>query len=83
MFPIMFGFAAALAFDALAYATYGSAALTDYAWVNLVSWGLMGGGIVVYALNRPAPAWLKRLAGRARDLLQARMELSHPFTQAL
>lgn len=75
MFPIIFGFAAALAFDTLAYATYGSAALTDYAWVSMVSWGLMAGGIAVYALTRPLPAWLCRLGSRAHTLLQARLGL--------
>ncbi len=78
MFPIIFGFATALAFDALAYATYGSAALTDYAWVGMVSWGLMGGGIVVFVLNRPAPGWLQDLTGRARASILARLELLHP-----
>jgi hypothetical protein len=73
MFPIAFGFAAALAFDALAYATYGSAALTDYTWVSMVSWGLVAGGIAVYALTRPMPAWLCRLGSRASALVRARL----------
>jgi hypothetical protein len=77
MFPIIFGFAAALVFDALAFATYGSAALTDYAWVGMVSWGLIAGGIAVYAITRPVPAWLCRLRSRARALLQARLGLGH------
>ncbi len=75
MFPIAFGFAAALAFDALAYATYGSAALTDYAWVSMVSWGLIAGGIAVYALTRPMPAWLCRFGSRARVLVRERLGL--------
>ncbi len=45
MFPIIFGFAAALAFEALAFATYGNAALTDYAWVNMVAWGLIAAAL--------------------------------------
>lgn len=75
MFPIAFGFFAALAFDALAYATYGSAALTDYTWVSMVSWGLIGGGIAVYALTRPMPAWLCRLGSRVNALVHARLGL--------
>ena len=71
MFPIAFGFVAALAFNALAYATYGSPALTDYTWVSMVSWGLIAGGIAVYALTRPMPGWLNRLGSRASTLLHA------------
>jgi predicted metal-dependent HD superfamily phosphohydrolase len=77
MFPIIFGFAAALAFDTLAYATYGHAALTDYAWVSMVSWALIGGGIAVYTLTRPIPTWLARLGCRARALLQTRLAIGH------
>jgi hypothetical protein len=75
MFPIIFGFAAALTFDALAFATYGSVALTDYAWVDMVSWGLVAGGVAVYSLTRPMPAWLCRLGSNTRVLLQARLGL--------
>jgi hypothetical protein len=76
MFPIIFGFAAALAFEVLAYATYGNAALTDYAWVNMVAWGLIAGGIAVYALNRPMPAWLSRLTGQIHALVDAQFKVS-------
>jgi hypothetical protein len=75
MFPIIFGFVAALAFEALAYATYGSAALTDYAWVSMVAWGLIGSGIAVYALTQPMPTWLSRLGGRARALMDTQIKL--------
>jgi hypothetical protein len=76
MFPIIFGFVAALAFNALAYATYGSAALTEYTWVSMVSWGLVAGGIAVYALTRPIPAWLCRLGSRASALARDRLALA-------
>jgi hypothetical protein len=70
MFPIMFGIATALAFDALAYATYGAAALTDYAWVEMVFWGLIGGGFAVYALTHPLPVGLCRRL----SLVQVRLQ---------
>jgi hypothetical protein len=76
MFPIIFGFAAALAFEVLAYATYGHAALTDYAWVDMVAWGLIASGIAVYALNRPMPAWLSRLTGQIHALVDAQLKVS-------
>ena len=71
MFPIVFGFVAALAFEAVAFAMYGSAALTDYAWVSMVAWGLIGSGVIVYAITQPTPAWLSRLSGRVRGLVNA------------
>ena len=76
MFPIIFGFAAALAFEALSYATYGNAALTDYAWVNMVAWGLIGSGIAVYALTRPIPAWLSRLGRQIHALVHSQFKIS-------
>jgi hypothetical protein len=76
MFPIIFGFVAALAFEALAYATYGNAALTDYAWVNMVAWGLIGSGIAVYALTRPTPAWLSRLGRQIHALVDAQFKVN-------
>lgn len=78
MFPLIFGLAAALAFDALAYATYGSAALTDYAWVAMVSWGLIAGGIAVNVLTGPMPAWLCHLWSERRTLLGTRSSQTHP-----
>jgi hypothetical protein len=77
MFPIAFGFVTALAFNVLAYATYGSAALTDYTWVSMVSWGLVAGGVAVYALTRPMPAWLCRLGSQANALAHARLGLGN------
>ncbi len=70
MLPIMFGIAMALGFDALAVATYGSAALTDYVWVQMVTWGLIGGGVAVHAMTRPMPLWLCGLVSRAKVWLQ-------------
>ena len=75
MFPIAFGFVAALAFNALAYAIYGSAALTEYSWVSMVSWGLIAGGVAVYALTRPIPAWACQLGCRAGTLIHDRLAL--------
>lgn len=75
MFPIVFGIATALAFDALAYATYGPTALTDSAWVQMVSWELVGGGLAVYALTRPLPVGLCRRLSLARVRLQNRLGL--------
>ena len=72
MFPIIFGFAAALA-----YATYGSVSLTDYGWVSMVSRGLIAGGIAVYALTHAMPAWLRRLGSRVSVLLDARLGLGN------
>jgi len=69
MFPIILGFVVALAFEAVAYATYGSVALTDYAWVGMVAWGLIGAGVIVYAVRQPVPAWLCRLGGRLLTLM--------------
>jgi hypothetical protein len=71
MFPIIFGFVAALAFNAVAVATYGTVALSDYAWVDMVSWGLIVGGAAVYFLTRPTPAWLCRLASAAHVWLRS------------
>jgi hypothetical protein len=70
MFPILFGIATALAFDALAYATYGAVALADYAWVDMISWGLVGAGFAIYALTRPLPAGLCRRLSLAHERLQ-------------
>jgi hypothetical protein len=70
MFPIILGFVVALTFEAVAYATYGSVALTDYAWVGMVAWGLIGAGVIVYAVRQPVPAWLCRLGGRLLTLVQ-------------
>jgi len=78
MFPIAFGFVAAAAFNAFAYAIYGSAALTEYSWVSMVSWGLIAGGLAVYALTRPMPAWACRLGCRASALFYRRLGLDHP-----
>ncbi len=75
MFPIAFGFTAAIAFNVVAHATYGSAALTDYTWVSMVSWGLIAGGGAVYALTRPLPAWMCRLGSRVSALIYARLGL--------
>jgi hypothetical protein len=69
MFPIILGFVVALAFQAVAYAIYGSAALTDYAWVSMVAWGLVGAGVIVYAVRQPVPVWLRGLVGRLRTLV--------------
>jgi predicted metal-dependent HD superfamily phosphohydrolase len=76
MFPIILGFVVALAFEAVAYATYGSAALTDYAWVSMVAWGLIGSGVIVYAITQPMPAWLRRL----RALVDARLRVIPTLT---
>jgi hypothetical protein len=73
MFPIIFGFAAALAFNAVAVATYGTVALSDSAWVDMVSWGLIAGGAAVYVITRPTPAWLCRLTSVARTWLRAKI----------
>jgi hypothetical protein len=70
MFPIILGFVVALAFEAVAFATYGSVALTDYAWVGMVAWGLIGAGVIVYAVRQPVPAWLRGLGGRLRTLVE-------------
>ena len=75
MFPIILGFVFALAFEAVAYTTYGSAALIDYAWVSMVAWGLFGAGVIVYAVRQPVPVWLRGLGGRLRTLVDA---LVHP-----
>lgn len=73
MFPIIFGFAAALAFNAVAVATYGTVALSDYAWVDMVSWALIAGGAAVYILTPPTPAWLCRLTSVARTWLRSKI----------
>ena len=37
----------------------------------MVAWGLIGSGVIVYAITQPTPAWLSRLSGRVRGLVNA------------
>ncbi len=64
MIPLILGFGSAALFLALSVWVYGLNVLAENAWVALVFWGLIGSGLVVFAISRPKPAWLCRLHER-------------------
>lgn len=66
MIPLILGFVSASLFLGLSMAIYGTGVLAESPWVLQVLFGLIGSGLVVYAINRPTPAWLCRLLERAK-----------------
>jgi hypothetical protein len=59
--PILIGFVSALLFGLFSYATYGVEGLAQSHWVGMVFWGLVGGSLLVFVINRRAACWVCRL----------------------
>jgi hypothetical protein len=68
MFPILIGFGSALLFGIFAYGTYGVDGVTQYGWVSMVFWGLVGSSLLVFVINRKAVCWLCRLGEQFQPL---------------
>lgn len=61
MIPLILGFGSAALFLGLSTSVYGAGVLMESNWVALVFFGLMASGVAVTVINRPSPAWLRRL----------------------